>query len=70
MIPLICVEPSSPVICQFRNRCGFPLFLQYELKELKRRQEEEERIRAEELAVQQAALASLHSPQDGSHRDQ
>jgi len=42
----------------------------YELKELKRRQEEEERIRAEELAVQQAALASLHSPQDGSHRDQ
>lgn len=43
---------------------------QYELKELKRRQEDEERIRAEELAAQQAALASLHSPPDGSHHDQ
>jgi spectrin beta len=42
----------------------------YELKELKRRQEEEERIRAEELAAQQAALASLHSPPEGSHPDQ
>ena len=43
---------------------------QYELKELKRRQEEEERIRAEELAAHEAALAALHSPPEGTHPDQ
>merc|ERR1712071_8927 len=42
----------------------------YELKELKRRQEEEERIRAEELAAHEAALAALHSPPEGTHPDQ
>lgn len=44
--------------------------LQYELKELKRRQEEDERQRAEELAAQQAALAAIHSPPEGSNQDQ
>jgi hypothetical protein len=48
----------------------FFAILQYELKELKRRQEDDERLRAEELAAQQAALASLHSPPEGSHHDQ
>merc|ERR1712071_511729 len=41
----------------------------YELKELKRRQEEE-RIRAEELAAHEAAIAALHSPAEGTHPDQ
>lgn len=44
--------------------------MQYELKELKRRQEDDERQRAEELAAQQAALAAIHSPPEGSNYDQ
>ena len=42
--------------------------MQYELKEMKRRQEDEERRQAEELAIQEAALQALQSPPDESSR--
>ena len=56
--------------CLIFHFCFSLVSLQYELKEMKRRQEEEERIRADEMAAQQAALSSLHSPPDGSRHDQ
>ena len=71
---------NSCYIATIRSEFGFLKLLlivtvfcvntQYELKELKRRQEEEERIRAEELAAHEAAIAALHSPAEGTHPDQ
>lgn len=67
---LSCESLSIHLCSLFSLLNFFFAILQYELKELKRRQEDDERLRAEELAAQQAALASLHSPPEGSHHDQ
>ncbi|XP_032787914.2 spectrin beta chain isoform X6 [Daphnia magna] len=58
---------GSLTACNVQTNTTSP---KYELKELKRRQEEDERQRAEELAAQQAALAAIHSPPEGSNQDQ